>query len=81
MPTSTYEAAGRARKITRIIAVLDKIGAGVDELDELGTPEWWANVARAAQVRPPSPATIAGIRKVLEERAALADDDVFEGLV
>jgi hypothetical protein len=71
---SPYEQAGREKKANALVRVIDLVAAdvGIDPIrDPLRVvdrikvhgddPAWWAMVAKAAEVKPPTDATLAGL--------------------
>jgi len=75
MADSIFEQCNRARKVARLVAVLDRAGATTAAVRNMGDDDW-QRLAEHAGVHPPSEITRQHVVNVL----ALRDVDPFEGL-
>jgi hypothetical protein len=72
--TTTAEVVNRQRKADRLLAAidagLDRRLAGEDGAAGLAlmSDAWWARIAAVAEVRPPSPYTIAAVVQMVADR-------------
>lgn len=65
-PSNPHEEARRATKAFKLTATLLRHGVTVDEARGFDIPQWEI-VARAANVNPPSPATVALVLQWLDD--------------